>query len=129
MSDSPPPTHHHPAIKRERDSFTDFSNDRERDFSYPPEKKRAPSTPTRTTQASNQHNLDTSTETERPDSPIHENGTDLSKGMINSKASHNKNGFGAGDQSTSAPLLNGMQFKIISRGEWNFDKLIGKFFV
>lgn len=119
LSDSPPPTHHHPAIKRERDSFTDFSNDRDRDFSYPPEKKRPPSTPTRTQATHQQHHLDTSTE-ERPETPIHENGTDLSKPMVNSKLGHSKNGFGGSDQGspTSPALLNGMQFKIISRGNF-----------
>lgn len=116
LSDSPPPTHHHPAIKRERDSFNDFSNDRDRDFSYPPEKKRTPSTPTRTTQGTNEHHLDTSTEG-RPETPIHENGTDLSKQMMTSKLGHGKNGFDSQGLSTSAPLLNGMQFKIISRGK------------
>lgn len=45
--------------------------------------------------------------------PIHENGTDYSSKT--SKA--NKNGGGGGDQSPSAPVLDGMQFKIISRGE------------
>lgn len=107
LSDSPPPSHHHQAIKRERDSFTDFSVDRDRDFSYPPEKKRPPSSPTRTQTA---HHLDTSTE-ERPETPIHENGTDLSKNM-------KKNGFESEGSPTSPALLNGMQFKIISRGKF-----------
>uniref|UniRef100_A0A336LH46 CSON013635 protein n=1 Tax=Culicoides sonorensis TaxID=179676 RepID=A0A336LH46_CULSO len=110
-ADSPPPSHHNTSIKRERDSsFTDFAVDRDRDFSYPPEKKRTPSTPTR--QSVQQHHLDTSTE-ERAETPIHENGTDLSK--VNSK-SQNKNGF-TDSEPTSPALLNGMQFKIISRGK------------
>lgn len=119
LSDSPPPSHHHPAIKRERDSFNDFSNDRDRDFpGYPPEKKRPPSTPTRTPATNQQHHLDTSTE-ERPETPIHENGTDLSKSMLNSKLNHSKNGFGGSEGQESSPaLLNGMQFKIISRGKF-----------
>lgn len=130
LSDSSPPpppstTHHHPSIKRERDPYNDFSIDRDRDYSYPPEKKRPLSTPHRMHHEQSLH-LDRSLE-DRSESPIHENGTDLTKSMKNINNNNNnnngnkggvKNGLVSSEQSAIGPaILNGMQFKIISRGK------------
>lgn len=115
LTDSPPP---HPSIKRERDrDHHDDYHDRNRDHSYPPEKKRPPSTPSRY-HAQPQPALDTSVD-ERADTPtLQENGTDYRKTPNKSirNGSSNASSGTTGSGNNEPTLLNGMQFKIINRG-------------
>lgn len=124
LSDSPPI--HRVAIKREhdRDHHNGPDYERERDLPYPPEKKRVPSTPVRH-QPHNLSQLDSSTEERSTPPAVHENGSDYTKPPKNNNKSNNNGGGGAGsgDQNV-APMLNGMQFKIISRGKKKLIKPI-----
>lgn len=116
MSESPP--HHHVAIKRERDRDHHHAPEyeRERDLSYPPEKKRTPSTPVRhqgvPPPPPPPPQLDSSLEEQRATPTHHENGADYSK-----PSKCKNNGHSGSDQMSPVPILNGMQFKISSRGK------------